>query len=165
MYYYSMINYATNGRESFAGKSVAISGSGNVAQYAALKVMGLGGTVVSLSDSKGTLLSKGGESFTPADIETVQQIKLKHQELNHLHTNEASFKARFDYHTGARPWSLLKKIDIALPSATQNEVSEQEAKDLIAAGCKFLAEGSNMGSTQEAINVYESDRAEKKAGE
>lgn len=59
---------------------------------------------------------------------------------------------------GARPWTQFDKIDIALPSATQNEVSEEEAQALVKAGCKYVAEGSNMGSTQEAINVFESHR-------
>ncbi|KAL7272054.1 NADP-dependent glutamate dehydrogenase [Rhizina undulata] len=158
-----MISYASGGKESFAGKRVAISGSGNVAQYAALKVLELGGTVISLSDSKGALVVKGEEGFNEADIELIAKLKLERKDLTQLYEAEDSMQSRFTYIPGARPWSNLAKVDVALPSATQNEVSEQEAKDLIAAGCKFLAEGSNMGSTQEAINVYEADRAARKA--
>jgi len=165
VYYVShMISYASGGKESFAGKRVAISGSGNVAQYAALKVLELGGKVISLSDSKGALIATGEEGFNEADVEQIAKVKLDRGYLTQLYEAEHStLKSRFKYLPGARPWSHVEKVDVVLPSATQNEVSEQEAKDLIAAGCKFLAEGSNMGSTQEAINVYEKDRAEKKS--
>jgi len=163
-YYVShMISYATGGKETFAGKRVAISGAGNVAQYAALKVLELGGIVISLSDSKGALIVTGDEGFTAADVELIAKVKLQHKYLTEVHSTEESFGKRFKYVEGARPWSHLGKVDVALPSATQNEVSAQEAKDLIAAGCKYLAEGSNMGSTQEAIDVYEADRAQRKA--
>jgi len=165
VYYVShMISYASGGKESLAGKRVAISGSGNVAQYAALKVLELGGKVVSLSDSKGALIATGEEGFNEADVEQIAKVKLDRGYLTHLYEAEHStLKSRFKYLTGVRPWSNVEKVDVALPSATQNEVNEQEAKDLIAAGCKYLAEGSNMGSTQEAINVYEQDRADKKS--
>jgi len=158
-----MIAYSSSGKESFAGKRVAISGSGNVAQYAALKVIELGGKVISLSDSKGALVITGEQGFNEADIQQIAQLKLDRKSLTDLYSTESSFQARFRYLEGERPWSHLDKVDIALPSATQNEVSEQQAKDLIAAGCKYLAEGSNMGSTQEAIDVYEGHRKEWKA--
>lgn len=160
-----MIAYSSGGKESFAGKRVAISGSGNVAQYAALKVIELGGKVISLSDSKGALVITGEEGFNEADIQQIAQLKLDRKSLIDLHSTQSSFQTRFTYHEGERPWSHVDKVDIALPSATQNEVSDQQAKDLIAAGCKYLAEGSNMGSTQEAIDVYEADRKQRKAGE
>ena len=160
-----MISYASGGKETFAGKRVAISGSGNVAQYAALKVLELGGKVITLSDSKGALVATGEEGFNETDIELIAKLKLDRGYLTALHTTEDSFKSRFKYLPGERPWCHVGKVDVALPSATQNEVSEQEAKELIASGCKFLAEGSNMGSTQEAINVYEEDRKSRKAGE
>jgi len=159
-----MISYASGGKESFEGKRVAISGSGNVAQYAALKVIELGGTVISLSDSKGALIATGTEGFNEADIALIAETKLKRQELLSIYeTEDSSLPSRFQYIPGARPWTHVEKVDVALPSATQNEVSEDEAKALIAAGCKYLAEGSNMGSTQEAINVYEADRKERKS--
>jgi len=158
-----MIAYSSGGKESFAGKRVAISGSGNVAQYAALKVIELGGKVISLSDSKGALVITGEEGFNEDDIQQIAQLKLDRKSLTDLHSAQSTFQSRFRYLPGERPWSHVEKVDIALPSATQNEVSEQQAKDLIAAGCKYLAEGSNMGSTQEAIDVYEGDRKQKKA--
>lgn len=157
-----MLSYASSGLQTIHGKRVAISGSGNVAQYAALKTIELGGIVVSLSDSKGALIATEKEGFNEADIELIAELKLNRKSLTHLHETNSSFKSRFTYLPGARPWSNVGHVDIALPSATQNEVSEQEARDLIANGCKFLAEGSNMGSTQEAIDVYEADRRERK---
>jgi glutamate dehydrogenase (NADP+) len=151
-----MINYASGGKESFAGKKVAISGSGNVAQYAALKVIELGGTVVSLSDSKGSLIATEGQGFSPEDISKIAALKVKRQALTAYEGHS------FNYIEGARPWTHVGKVDVALPSATQNEVSGDEAKALVEAGAKFIAEGSNMGCTQEAIDVFEAERKEKK---
>ncbi|BAE59417.1 putative Glutamate/Leucine/Phenylalanine/Valine dehydrogenase [Aspergillus flavus] len=152
-----MIKHATDGKESFAGKRVAISGSGNVAQYAALKVIELGGSVVSLSDSKGALIVNGEGSFTPEEINTIAQIKVDRKQISEIASTEA-FASKFKYIPGARPWTHVGKVDIALPSATQNEVSGEEAQALIDAGCKFIAEGSNMGSTQDAIDIFEAHR-------
>jgi len=151
-----MIRYATGGKESFAGKRVAISGSGNVAQYAALKVIELGGKVVSLSDSKGSLIATDEAGFSPEHIEAIAALKLQRKALTALENHT------FKYVEGARPWKEVGNVDIALPSATQNEVSGDEAEALVAAGCKFIAEGSNMGCTQEAIDIFEAHRREKK---
>jgi glutamate dehydrogenase (NADP+) len=148
-----MLEYAKQG--SFKGKTVAISGSGNVAQYAALKAMELGATVVSLSDSKGSLLAEGEKTFTPEDIDKIAALKVKRQPLSDL-PHEGAFK----YVEGARPWTHVK-VDIALPCATQNEVSKEEAEALINSGARFIAEGSNMGCTQDAIDVFEAHRKEK----
>lgn len=152
-----MIQYASGGKESFKDKRVAVSGSGNVAQYAALKVIELGGTVVSLSDSKGSLVVNEGHIFTPEDIALVAQAKVKREQLSILAQND-NFGEKFRYIGGERPWVHVGKVDVALPSATQNEVSGEEASALIAAGCKFIAEGSNMGCTQEAIDIFENHR-------
>jgi len=154
VYYVShMISHATKGEESFKGKTVAISGSGNVAQYAALKAIELGGTVVSLSDSKGCLIAKDHKAgVTKEMVDKIAELKLKRKALTDLHTPE------FDYHAGARPWTHFQKLDVALPCATQNEVSGEEAEALVKAGVKFVAEGSNMGCTKEAIDVFEASR-------
>ncbi|BCS00793.1 glutamate dehydrogenase [Aspergillus luchuensis] len=154
-----MIAHATNGQESFKGKRVAISGSGNVAQYAALKVIELGGSVVSLSDSQGSLIINGEGSFTPEEIELIAQTKVERKQLASI-VGAAPFSDanKFKYIAGARPWVHVGKVDVALPSATQNEVSGEEAQVLINAGCKFIAEGSNMGCTQEAIDTFEAHR-------
>ncbi|KAH8679678.1 putative NADP-specific glutamate dehydrogenase [Tricladium varicosporioides] len=147
-----MIAYA--GQGSFQGKTVAISGSGNVAQYAALKAIELGATVVSLSDSKGALIAAEGESITPEDVAAIAALKVKRESLT-------SFQGKHKYIDGARPWTHVK-VDIALPCATQNEVSKEEAESLVASGARFVAEGSNMGCTQDAIDVFEAHRKSQK---
>lgn len=156
-----MIQYASGGKESFTGKRVTISGSGNVAQYAALKAIELGATIVSLSDSKGSIIAKSEKGITEEDISVIAQLKVDRKQLTEL-VNSESHKDKFTYVEGARPWKHVGKVDIALPSATQNEVSKCEAKSLIEAGAKFIAEGSNMGCTQDAIDVFEEDRKTKK---
>lgn len=161
-YVQHMIAYASGGKESFKGKRVAISGSGNVAQFAALKALELGATVISLSDSKGALVATGEKGFTEADIAQIADLKLERKYLPELYQAEENFQSRFKWIPGARPWTHVDKVDIALPSATQNEVNAEEAHALIRAGCKYLAEGSNMGSEQGAIDVYEADRVARK---
>jgi glutamate dehydrogenase (NADP+) len=154
-----MINYASGGKEGFKGKKVAISGSGNVAQYAALKAIELGATVVSLSDSKGALLAEEGAAITPDLIHEIAALKVERKALSDL-ASASSHKVT--YKAGVRPWAEVGEVDIALPCATQNEVSGEEAEALTKAGCLFVAEGSNMGCTQEAIEVFEKTRKEKK---
>jgi glutamate dehydrogenase (NADP+) len=160
VYYVShMISYATKGAESFKGKTVAISGSGNVAQFAALKVIELGGHVVSLSDSKGCLLARNHkEGVTMELIDQIADLKLKRKALVDLHATDEGLEKRFRYIPGARPWTHFHKLDVALPCATQNEVSGEEAHALVKAGVQYVAEGSNMGCTKEAIDVFEESR-------
>lgn len=159
-----MIKYVTRGQESFAGKRVAISGSGNVAQYEALKIIELGGSVVSLSDSQGSLLVNGKGSFTPEEVDIIANLKAERKQLSSIVDTEA-FRQKFTYIEGARPWMHVGHVDVALPSATQNEVSGEEAQALIAAGCKFIAEGSNMGCTQAAVDVFEAHREANKGAD
>ncbi|KAJ7669421.1 NADP-specific glutamate dehydrogenase [Mycena polygramma] len=140
---------------------VAISGSGNVAQFTALKVIELGGTVLSLSDSQGSLIATDG-GFTKDVVESVGTLKLKGGSLESF----ASFASdqKYKYYPGKRPWTLLPEVHIALPGATQNEVSAEEAEALVKAGVRIVAEGSNMGCTQEAIEVFEASRKKGGAG-
>ena len=156
-----MIQYASGGKETFQGKRVAISGSGNVAQYAALKAIELGATIVSLSDSKGTIIAEGEKGISPDEVAYIADLKVKRKQLTEL-VNSDSHKGKFKYIDGARPWTNVGKIDVALPCATQNEVSGGEGQALIDAGAKFIAEGSNMGCSQEAIGIFEKHRKEKK---
>jgi len=132
--------------ESFKGKTVAISGAGNVAQFAAEKVIQLGGKVVTLSDSSGFIHDPGG----------IDEDKLKWvMELKNIRRGRIKeYKDKFggEYHDGKRPWEV--KCDIALPNATQNEINEEEAKTLVANGCTCVAEGANMPSTPEAVEVF-----------
>lgn len=124
--------------ETFKGKRVLVSGSGNVAQYAALKAIELGAKVLSLSDSTGTLIATDEEGFTAKDVHKIAAIKLERKSVT------AAGLQNYKFVEGARPWTLVDKIDIALPCATQNEVSKEEAEALIKAGCRYVAEGSNM---------------------
>jgi glutamate dehydrogenase (NADP+) len=136
---------------------VAISGSGNVSQYTALKVISLGATVLSLSDSKGSLIANDQEKgFTKEVVESIGQLKLKGGSLSEF--KSFTPEGAYTWHEGKRPWTLLPKVHIALPGATENEVSGEEAQALIDAGVRIVAEGSNMGCTQEAIDVFEASR-------
>ncbi|EJU01498.1 glutamate dehydrogenase [Dacryopinax primogenitus] len=139
---------------------VAISGSGNVAQYTALKVLELGGTVLSLSDSKGSLVLRSsnlnpGQGITKSLVEEIQTMKLHGGSLSSLALPASTGLV---YVPGARPWTLLPKVDIALPCATQNEMSGPEAEALISAGVKIVAEGSNMGCSLDAVEIFEGSR-------
>lgn len=134
--------------DSFEGKKVAISGSGNVAQYAAEKCLQLGAKVLTLSDSNGTIVAKDG--ITKEQLAWVMELK----NVTRGRIKEAAAKFGFDYLEGQRPWSV--KCDIALPCATQNELNGDEAKTLLANGVMCVAEGANMPSTPEAIEAFQS---------
>merc|ERR1711977_28522 len=90
----------------------------------------------------------------PEDISKIAELKLKRQSLTEFSTS------KYKYIDGARPWTHVK-VDVALPCATQNEVSKEEAEALVASGARFIAEGSNMGCTQDAIDVFEAERKSK----
>ena len=130
--------------ETFKGKKVLISGSGNVAQYAAEKVLALGGKVLSLSDSTGALIANDSEGFSLEDVNAIAAVKLQRKAM----TAASLADGKYTFHEGARPWTLVDSVDVALPCATQNEVSEEEAQALIKAGCRYVAEGSNMVRVQ-----------------
>ncbi len=136
--------------KSFAGKTVAISGSGNVAQYAVEKVLDLGGKPVSLSDSNGTIYDPEG-----IDREKLEYVKLlKNGYRGRIY--EYAEKYNVAYFENQRPWGI--KCDIALPCATQNELNGDDAATLLANGCILVAEGANMPSTPEAKNLFIENR-------
>ena len=132
--------------DNFEGKNVLISGSGNVAQYATEKVMQLGGKVISLSDSSGTIYDKDG--FNKEKLHWV--MDLKNNKRGRIQEYSEEFNA--DYLDGKNPWSI--PCDIALPCATQNEINSADAELLIKNGCKVVSEGANMPSEPDAINVF-----------
>ncbi|PTU74021.1 NADP-specific glutamate dehydrogenase [Pseudomonas mangrovi] len=132
--------------EDFDGKRVTISGSGNVAQYAAQKVMELGGRVVSMSDSEGTLHLPDG--MTSEQWQYL--MELKNERRGRLSEMAREFKLEFL--TGQRPWGL--PCEIALPCATQNELDAEDARVLLKNGCTCVAEGANMPSTLEAVDLF-----------
>jgi glutamate dehydrogenase (NADP+) len=139
---------ATRG-QSFDGKRVLVSGSGNVAIYAIEKVHQLGGVVVACSDSSGVVYDKDG-----LDFELLQQVK--EVERGRLSTYAERRGSASEYRAGANVWSIAgeTKIDVAVPSATQNELDEADAKVLVASGISAVAEGANMPSTPEAVRVF-----------
>ncbi|GMT44686.1 MAG: glutamate dehydrogenase [bacterium] len=132
--------------ETFKDKIVVISGSGNVAQYATQKVTQLGGKVVTLSDSSGYIHDPEG-----IDAEKLAFV-LNLKNVKRGRIKEYAEKYGVEYHAGERPWSV--KCDVAMPCATQNEVSEEDARKLVANGCIAVSEGANMPSTPEAIMVF-----------
>ncbi len=132
--------------DSFEGKNVAVSGSGNVAQYATEKVNELGGKVVTLSDSSGSIYDP--EGVDNDKLKWVMELK----EVRRGRINEYADEFGCEYWEGERPWKA--KVDVALPSATQNEVNADEAKILVDNGCICVAEGANMPSEPGAIDVY-----------
>jgi glutamate dehydrogenase/leucine dehydrogenase len=132
--------------DSMKGKICTVSGSGNVAQYATEKATELGGKVVTLSDSGGFIYDPAG--IDKEKLEYVMWLK----NVKRGRISEYTKKYKAEYHEGKRPWGI--KCDVALPSATQNEVNGEEAKILISNGCFVVSEGANMPSTPDAINVY-----------
>ena len=131
--------------KSIKGKKVVISGSGNVAQYAAEKVIQLGGTVISLSDSSGFIFDPEGINSEKLNyIMEIKNVKRKRISVYKLKFPKAEF------HENKSPWGI--KCDIALPCATQNELTHLDAKKLIDNKCICVCEGENMPSTPEAIN-------------
>ena len=133
--------------ESFESKLVAISGSGNVAQFAAEKAIQLGAKVITLSDSKGYIHDPQG--IDAKKLEWV--MELKNVRRGRIKEYADQFPGS-TFHEGKRPWG--EKCDIALPCATQNELNGEEAATLIANGCICVSEGANMPSTPEAIEKF-----------
>ena len=132
--------------QGFAGKTVAVSGSGNVAQYACEKAAQLGAKVVTLSDSNGTVYDPDGINAEKLAF----VMELKNVKRGRIKEYADRFKCKFL--DGQRPWDV--KCDIALPCATQNELDGDEAKKLLKNGCICVGEGANMPSTPEAVEKF-----------
>ena len=143
--YFAQNMLAVSG-DSFLGKTVVISGSGNVAQYSCQKATELGAKVVALSDSSGYIYDTNGIDADRLafvmDLKNVKRGRIK----------EYADKYGCEFHEG-RPWSV--KCDIALPCATQNELNEEEAKSLVDNGCICISEGANMPCDADAIQVFQ----------
>jgi glutamate dehydrogenase (NADP+) len=133
--------------ESLKGKVCAVSGSGNVAQYTVEKLLELGAKVVTLSDSNGYIYDKGGidkkELSCVMDLKNVKRGRIK----------ECAKDFNCEYFENKKPWSV--KCDIAFPSATQNEIDEDDAKMLVKNGCIAIGEGANMPTTPEGVEVFQ----------
>jgi glutamate dehydrogenase (NADP+) len=132
--------------DSYDGKICAVSGSGNVAQYTTEKINQLGGKVVTLSDSNGTIYDK--EGIDAEKLAFVMDLK----NVRRGRIREYADKFGAEYFEGERPWRV--KCDCAFPSATQNEISGDDAKTLLENGCILVSEGANMPSTPEAVDLF-----------
>lgn len=144
--YFSQHMLATRG-DSFKNKKVVISGSGNVAQYAAEKVIQLGGTVLTLSDSSGFIYDK--EGITTEKLNHVMELKNVQRERIHKYIEKYPTA---EFHKGKTPWGI--PCDVALPCATQNELHLEDAKQLVLNGCICVGEGANMPTTPDAIHYF-----------
>jgi glutamate dehydrogenase (NADP+) len=145
--YFAQSMLETKG-DSFAGKIVVVSGSGNVAQYSTEKATQLGGKVVTMSDSAGYIYD--AEGIDTEKLAFVMELK------NELRGRISEYVEKYPnakYIAGKRPWEV--KCDIALPCATQNELNEEEAKALVAHGCICVAEGANMPTMPDAVIVFQ----------
>jgi glutamate dehydrogenase (NADP+) len=143
--YFAQYMLETKG-DSLKGKVCTVSGSGNVAQFATEKAIQMGAKVVTLSDSGGTIYDpKGIDEKKLAYVKELKNVKRGR-------IKQYADKYKVEYFEGKRPWHV--KCDVALPSATQNEVDGNDAKTLIKNGCICVSEGANMPSTPEAIEVY-----------
>ena len=133
--------------QGLKGKSVVISGSGNVAQYATEKCIDMGAKVLTLSDSSGFIYDKDG-----IDKEKLQYImELKNIKRDRISAYIDKY-SKAEFHANNNPWSI--KCDIAIPCATQNELDLNDAKTLIKNGCKTIGEGANMPCTTDAVNLF-----------
>ncbi len=145
--YFAQSMLETRG-ESFEGKTVVVSGSGNVAQFAVQKATQLGGKVVTMSDSSGYIFDEAG-----IDAEKLAHImEIKNVNRGRISDYVNKYPAA-KFISGNRPWEV--KCDIALPCATQNELNKEEAEALVNNGCFCVAEGANMPSTPEAVTVFQ----------
>jgi glutamate dehydrogenase (NADP+) len=143
--YFAQYMLETKG-DSLKGKVCTVSGSGNVAQYATEKAIQMGAKVVTLSDSGGTIYDPNG--IDEKKLAYVKELK----NVKRGRISEYAKKFGVEHFEGKRPWNI--KCDVALPSATQNEIDGNDAKALIKNGCICVSEGANMPSTPEAIEVY-----------
>jgi len=144
--YFAQEMLRTRGRD-FDGLRVSVSGAGNVAQYTIEKAMALGAKVVTVSDSSGTVVDE--EGFTAEKLAVLMDVK------NHLYGRVSDYAERTGtkFAAGATPWHV--PVDVALPSATQNELNAEDAKTLVKNGVVCVAEGANMPSTIEAVKIFE----------
>ena len=142
-------NMLATKKDNFKGKICAVSGSGNVASYAAKKLITLGAKVVTLSDRSGAIYAKNGLSMS--DLKTIMDLKsIRRGELSEIAKELKGVK----FFQGVNVWQLPSKVDCAFPCARQNELNGEDAAYLLKHGCKLVAEGANMPSTPEAVSAF-----------
>jgi len=149
--YFAAEMLATRGLDH-KGKTVAVSGAGNVAQYTVEKVNTLGGRCISLCDSSGTIIDEAG--IDEAKLRYVMELK----NIRRGRMKEYAEKYNVPYYEGKSTWDVIQEqglnVDIAYPSATQNEINAKHAQAMIDNGCVCVSEGANMPSTPDAVDVY-----------
>jgi glutamate dehydrogenase (NADP+) len=133
--------------ESLKGKVCAVSGSGNVAQYTVEKLIQLGARVVTLSDSNGVIYDEAG--IDKKELKCIMDLKNVHR----ARIKECAKEFKCQYFENKKPWGI--KCDVAFPSATQNEIDENDAKLLVKNGCIAVGEGANMPTTPAGVEVFQ----------
>ncbi|HNY97310.1 MAG TPA: NADP-specific glutamate dehydrogenase [Smithellaceae bacterium] len=155
--YFAAEMLATRGLD-FKGKTVAISGAGNVAQFAVEKVNQLGGKVISLCDSSSCIIDDAGIDMDKCSY----VLDLKNVKRGRISEYADKYKQSTTCFEGKNVWDVIReqgiKVDIALPCATQNEINGKNAAALVKNGCYCVAEGANMPSTPEAIKIYQENK-------
>ncbi len=144
---YFLLNMLNTKGIDLKGKRVAVSGAGNVALYTCEKLLALGAVPVSVSDSDGTLVIADG--MTEELFRKIFELKMMYRGR----LSELAAEPECEYHPGERPWKIVK-CDIAMPSATQNELDDEDARALLAQGCIAVSEGANMPSTPAAVHEF-----------
>lgn len=136
--------------ETIKGKVCAVSGAGNVAQYTVEKLIQLGARVVTLSDSNGFIYDEGG--IDKKELDCIMELK----NIRRGRIRECIREFKCEYFENQKPWRI--KCDIAFPSATQNEITEEDAKKLVKNGCIAVGEGANMPTTTEGVRVFQKEK-------
>ncbi len=147
---YFMVEMLKKAKEDFEGKRVAISGSGNVAQFAIEKIIELKGKILTVSDSSGYVYAKDG--FTTDHLKFM--MELKNKERGRVSEMADKF-SELEYFENEPAWNLPCEVDMVIPCATQNELDEQHAQNLIEKGVRFVGEGANMPCTTDAVHLFQ----------
>ncbi len=147
---YFMVEMLNTAKDHFKGKRVAVSGSGNVAQYTTEKILHLEGKVVTVSDSSGYIYAKDGLTADHLDF----LKKLKNTDRGRVSEMAEEF-VELKFFEGEAAWNLSGEVDVVIPCATQNELDEEDAAKLIEKGVKYVGEGANMPCTTEAVHLFQ----------
>ena len=147
---YFMIEMLKTAKDDFKGKRVAVSGSGNVAQYTTEKIIELKGKVVTVSDSSGYIYAKDG--LTTDHLKFM--MKLKNRDRGRVNEMAEKF-SNLEFYENEPAWNLPGKVDVVIPCATQNELYEEHARNLIEKGVRYVGEGANMPCTTEAVHLFQ----------
>ncbi len=147
---YFMIEMLKTAKDDFKGKRVAVSGSGNVAQYTTEKIIELKGKVVTVSDSSGYIYAKDG--LTTDHLKFM--MKLKNRDRGRVNEMAEKF-SNLEFYENEPAWNLPGKVDVVIPCATQNELHEEHARNLIEKGVRYVGEGANMPCTTEAVHLFQ----------